>query len=201
MGIKFDKKGKKGDQKVVIICGCNNPAEADNQRQAYAKEIVEGGKPTIPQGSHLVSSRAIFLRPDSQQADKNLFLLQVTHPSINQNTPEELMKSAAQALSDIKERLKMEELSHATEVDSNYINKYLFSAPVPSAPSNEEIIKQEQEQGAVGSALPFDTGDKIPGAEGDQGTWKIPTLPALKEKVDKTGHMIIIYKNKNTQNK
>ena len=125
MGIKVDKKGKKGDQKVVIICGCTNPTETDNQRKAYLQEIVEGGKPIIPKGSHLVASRAIILRPDSQPADKDFFLLQVTHPSINQNTPEELKSSAAQALKMIKEGLKLEELHHTTEVDNNYYNKYL----------------------------------------------------------------------------
>ena len=60
MGIKLDKKGKKGDQKVVIICRCTNPTEIDNQRQVYAQEIVEGGKPTMPEDSHLVASRAFF---------------------------------------------------------------------------------------------------------------------------------------------
>jgi hypothetical protein len=67
MGIKFDKKGKKGDQRVVIICGCKNLKDTDNQRKAVAQEIGRGEKPVVPQGSHLVSSRAVFLQPNSQQ--------------------------------------------------------------------------------------------------------------------------------------
>ena len=40
MGIKFEKKGKKGDQRVWIICPCKNPTETDNQRKAYAQCCV-----------------------------------------------------------------------------------------------------------------------------------------------------------------
>ena len=183
MGIKLYRKEKKGDQKVVVICSCANLAETDNQRQAYAQKKVEGRKPTISQGSHLVSSRAIFLRPDSQPADKDIFLLQVTHPSISQNTPDELKSSAAQALKMIKEGLKLEELHHTAEVAKNHFNKYLASAP-----PYEEIVKQEQEHGASGGieevkkepTLPFDSGDKIPGSKEDQDMWIMLNMPLLK---------------------
>jgi len=113
MGIKFDKKGKKGDQRLAIICNCKNPTDTDNQRRVVAQEIGPGEKPVVPQGSHLVSSRVVFLQPNSQQqSGKTVFLLQITHPAINQNTPKDLIKSAHQALADIKERLKLEDLSH-----------------------------------------------------------------------------------------
>ena len=142
------------------------------------------------------------MRPDSQPADKDLFLLQVTHPSINQNTPEELKSSAAQALKMIKEGLELEELHHTTEVDNNHFNKYLASAP----PYEEE---HDIELGAAGGTkevkkeptLPFESVDKIPGSKEDQDMWRIPTMPLLKTKEDKTGQMIIIYKNKNSKNK
>ena len=201
MGIKSDKKGKKGDQRVVIVCGCKNPSDTDKQREVVAQEIEPGVKPVIPQGSHLVSSRAIFLQQNSQpQSGKNVFLLQITHPAINQNTPEDLIKSAGQALANIKERLKLEDLSHTAEMDNKYFQNCMSSPPVPSAPPYDEIVKQEQEQGAVGGALPYDEGDRIPGALEDQDVWIDPEPPA-KQGPDKTEHMIIIHKKESSQNK
>ena len=201
MGIKFDKKGKKGDQRVVIICDCKNPSDTDNQRRAVAQEIAPGEKPVIPQGSHLVSSRAVFLQPNSQQqSGKTVFLLQITHPAINQNTPKDLIKSAGQALANIKERLKLEDLSNTAEKDNKYFQNCMSSPPVPSAPPYEEIMKQEQEQGAVGGALPHDEGDRIPGALEDQDVWINPDPPA-KQGPDKTEHMIIVHKKESSQNK
>ena len=144
---------------------------------------MKGVKPIIPPGSHLVAARAIFLKPDSQPADKDLFFLQVTHPSINQNTPEELKKSVAQALKTIKDDMKLQEHHHTAEVDNNYYNKYLASAP----PHEEE--QEEKEPGATGGAekvkkeptLPTDSGDKIPGAKEDQNMWTTPNMPQLKK--------------------
>ena len=203
MGIKSDKKGKKGDQRVVIVCKCKNPSEKDKQRQAVAQEIEPGEKPVVPQGSHLVSSSAVFLQPSSQQqAGKTVFLLQITHPAINQNTPKDLMKSAGQALANIKERLELEDHSHTADSDNRYFQTCMSSPPVPSAPPYEEIVKQEQEQeqGAVGGALPYEEGDKIPGAQEDQDVWINPDPPA-KQGPDKTEHMIIIHKKESSQNK
>ena len=62
MRIKTDEEGQKGDQRVVVICNCANPSQRDNTRQAFAQEIEDGKKPTIPKGSWLVSSRIIFLK-------------------------------------------------------------------------------------------------------------------------------------------
>ena len=78
MRIKTDEKGQKGDQRVVVICNCANPSQRDNTRQAFAQEIVDGQKPTIPDGSWLMSSRIIFLKQTSRQEDKQIFLLNVT---------------------------------------------------------------------------------------------------------------------------
>ena len=203
MGIKSDKRGKKGYQRVVIICKCKNPSETDKQRQAVAQEIKPGEKPVIPQGSHLVSSSAVFLQPSSQQQPgKTVFLLQITHPAINQNTPKDLQKSAGQALANIKKRLELEDHSHTADSDNKYFQTCMSSPPVPSAPPYEEIVKQEQEQeqGAVGGALPYEEGDKIPGAQEDQDVWINPDPPA-KQGPDKTEHMIIIHKKESSQNK
>ena len=201
MGIKLDNKGKEGDPRMVIICKCNNPSEIDNQRKAVAQEIEPGENPIIPPGSHLVSSRAVFLLPSNQQhAGKTVFLLLVTHPAINQNTPKDLIKSAGQALDDIKERLKTDDASHTTEMDDRYFQICMSSPPVPSAPPLEEIVKQEQEQGAAGGDLPYDKGDKVPGAHEDQNEWIHPEAPA-EQGLDRTEHMIIIHKKESSQNK
>ena len=106
MRIKTDEDGQKGDQRVVVICKCANPSQKDNNRYAFAQEIIEGQKPTIPDESCLVSSRIIFLSQTIQPEDKETFLLNVTHPAINQSTPSELKKSAAHALLVITEDLK-----------------------------------------------------------------------------------------------
>ena len=131
---------------------------------------MEGAKLIIPPDGHLVAARAVFLKPESQPADKDLFLLQVTHPSINQNSPEELKKSVAQALKTIKDDMKLQEQYHTTEMDSNYYNQYLASAP----PHEEEQKEQEQGEAAGGTekvkkepTLSTKVGDKIPGAEKD----------------------------------
>ena len=203
MGIKLEKKGKKGDQRVWIICPCPNPTEADSQRKAYAQEIVKGEIPIIPPGSHLVDARAVFLKPDTQPVDKDLFLLQVTHPSINQDTPDKLKESVAQALKTIKDDMKLQEQYHTAEANNTYYNKYLASAP----PAEEE--QEIHEQGAtVGTArvkdelnLPTNSGEKIPGAKEDQNVWTSPIMPQLKQKVDISEHMIIIYKSDNSKNK
>ena len=39
--IKTDEKGRKGDQKVVIICDCTNPTKRDSTRTALAQEIED----------------------------------------------------------------------------------------------------------------------------------------------------------------
>ena len=200
MGIKFDKKGKKGDQRLVIICKCKNQTETDNQRIVVAQEIGSEDKPVIPQGSHLVASRVVFLPDSQQQAGKTVFLLQITHPAINQNTPKDLIRSTIQALADIKERLKLEDRSHTVESDNKYFQNSMSIPQVPSAPPLEEIVKQEQEQGAAGGALPYEEVDRIPGALKDQDVWMNPEQPA-KQETDKTDHMIIIHKKENSQNK
>ena len=169
MGIKVETPEKKGDPRMVILCRCNNPTEVDSHRTALAQEIEPGQSPLIPPGSHLVSSRAVFLLPrDQTYPGKTVFLLQVTHPAINQNTTKDLIKSAGQALVDIKERLRQDEASHTSVVDDRYFQICMSSPPAPSAPSLEEIMKQEQEQGAAGGNLPYSEGDKIPGAHDDQ---------------------------------
>ena len=85
-------------------------------------------------------------------------------------------------------------------MDNNYFYNCMSSAPVPSAPPYEEIIKQEQEQGAVGGALPYDEGDRIPGALEDQDMWISPEPPVMQG-MDRLEHMIIIHKKDNSQNK
>ena len=194
MGIKLDKNGEKGDQKVVIICNCSNPEEIDSQRTAVAQQIEPGKTPIIPKGSYLVSSRAVFL-PSS-----TLFLLQITHPAINQSTPEDLIRSASQALSNIKESLKLEDLSQTAETDNSFFQDYMAKPPVPSAPPYEDLLKQEQEQGAAGGDLPYDGGEKIPGAHKDQEEWINPEVPAQQGQ-DKMEHMIIIHKKDSSSNK
>ena len=146
MRIKTDEEGRKGDQRVVVICKCANPSQKDNNRYAFAQEIIEGQKPTIPKGSCLVTSRIIFLSQTIQPEDKEIFLLNVTHPAINQSTPSELMKSAAHALLVNTEDLKIEEYQHVAEIDKEFFNEYLASAP-----TYEEIMKAEEgmEQGAT----------------------------------------------------
>ena len=203
MGIKLGKNGSKGDPRMVITCKCNNPTETDSQRKAWAQEIEPGESPLIPPGSHLVSSRVVFLLPSDQQyPGKTVFLLQVTHPTINQNTPKDLIKSAGRALIDIKERLRQDEASHTAVMDDRYFQICMSSPPVPSAPPLEEIMKQEQEQGAAGGDLPYGEGDKIPGAYDDQSEWIHPE--AAKQGLlvlNRTKHMIIIHKKESSQNK
>mgnify|MGYP006924363243 FL=1 len=204
MGIKFEKKGKKGDQRVWIICPCKNPTETDNQRKAYAQEIVKGEKPTIPPGDHLVNVRVVFLNPDTQPADKDLFLLQTTHPSINEDSPDKLKESVAQALKTIKDAMQMQEEYHTTEANNAFYNQFLASAP----PLEEEQTNPEQE--ATGGKtkvkkepnLPINSGEKIPGAKDDQSIWTPPTIPPqLIKKVDTSKHMIIIHKSDISRNK
>ena len=75
MGIKVETPEKKGDPRMVILCRCNNPTEIDSQRTALAQEIEPGESPLIPPGSHLVSSRVVFLLPSNQQyPEKNCLL-------------------------------------------------------------------------------------------------------------------------------
>ena len=200
MGINSGKEGKKGDPRMVITCKCSNPKETDSQRKAWAQEIEPGESPLIPSGSHLVSSRVVFLLPGNQQCPgKNVFLLQVTHPAINQTSPEDLIKSAGQALVDIKERLRQDEASHTAEMDDRYFQLCMSDPPEPSAPTLMEFLKQEQEQGAVGGDLPYDEGDKIPGAHNDQNDWIHPE--AAKQEPDRKEQMIIIHKKESSQNK
>ena len=94
----------------------------------------------------------------------------------------------------------MDDASHTTEMDDRYFQICMSSPPVPSAPPLEEIVKQEQEQGAAGGDLPYDEGDKIPGAHEDQNEWIHPEAPA-EQGLDRTEHMIIIHKKKSSQNK
>ena len=200
MGINSGKEGKKGDPRMVITCKCSNPKETDSQRKAWAQEIEPGESPLIPSGSHLVSSRVVFLLPGNQQCPgKNVFLLQVTHPTINQTSPEDLIKSASQALVDIKERLRQDEASHTAEMNDRYFQLCMSDPPEPSAPPLQELLKQEQEQGAVGGDLPYDEGDKIPGAHYDQKDWIHPE--AAKQEPDRKEQMIIIHKKESSQNK
>ena len=165
---------------------------------------MEGGKPVIPPGSHLVAARAVFLRSDSQPADKDVFLLQINHPAINQNTPEELKRSVVQALKTIKHDMELREKLHTAEVNDIYYNQYLASAP----PLEEE--QEKEEQGAAGGKeiikkepiLPTDSETMIPGAKQDQNIWMTTqNIPQLKKKIDMKKHMIIVYKNENSKNK
>ena len=206
MGIKSEKKGKKGDPRVWIICPCKNSTESDSQRKAYAQEIVKGELPTVPPGNHLVDARAVFLKPETQPADKDLFLLQVTHPAINQDTQEKLEESVAQALRAIKDEMEVQKQFETTEANNAYYNKFMASAP----PLEEE--HQIHEQGATGDTagtketptLPTNSEGKIPGAKDDQNIWaspNMPPLPQLQKRADVSESMIIIYKNDNSKNK
>ena len=155
MRIKVDEKGQKGDQKAYIICMCKNPSQKDLRRIAFAQVVIESShshqrvKPVIPELGHLVGSRIICLRETSQPEDKEIFLLNVTHPTINTDTTYDLRKSACQALMAITEDLRIEELQENAEVDKEYFNRYIASAP-----TYEEVMTTDkwQEEGASGGA-------------------------------------------------
>ena len=85
---------------------------------------MKGEIPTVPPGNHLVDVRAVFLKPETQPVDKNLFLLQVTHPAINQDTPEKLEELVAQALTTIKDEMQLQEQIHMAEANNAYYNKF-----------------------------------------------------------------------------
>ena len=145
MRFKVDEEGgQKGDQKVYVICMCKNPEQKDLKRIAIAQVVVNSGpshrrvKPVIPVGGHLVGSRVVFLRETSQPEDKEIFLLNVTHPAINTDTTYNLKKSAYQALMAITEDLKIEELQENAEVDNEFFNRY-----VASFPTYKEIMKTD----------------------------------------------------------
>ena len=143
---------------------------------------MKGELPTVPPGNHLVDARAVFLKPETQPADKDLFLLQVTHPAINQDTQEKLEESVAQALRAIKDKMQVQEQFKTTEANNAYYNKFMASAP----PLEEE--QQIHEQGATGgtvrikdeSTLPINLGENIPGATEDQNIWASPNMQVCK---------------------
>ena len=208
MRFKVDEEGgQKGDQKVYVICMCKNPEQKDLKRIAIAQVVVNSGpshrrvKPVIPVGGHLVGSRVVFLRETSQPEDKEIFLLNVTHPAINTDTTYDLKKSACQALMAITEDLKIEELQENAEVDKEYFNRY-----VASAPTYEEIMKTDKWQGAAmldpkvepTANLPYDTGIQVQNWREDQGIWTMDGKPIeeLKFKPDKKEHMVLIQKTK-----
>ena len=125
----------------------------------------------------------------------------MTHPAINTDTTYDLKKSACQALTAITEDLKIEELQENAEVDKEYFNRY-----VASAPTYEEIMKTDKWQGAAmldpkvepTANLPYDTGIQVQNWREDQGIWTMDGKPIeeLKFKPDKKEHMVLIQKTK-----
>ena len=133
-----------------------------------------------------MSAKIIFLKQDDQQAKKQIFLLNISHPSINQNSLAELRKSAARALTTITEALKIEEYQIVADSDKEHFNKYLASAPTyedvmkageyvePEEPEDKEVVKKElgarrKETGATGGMKPV---VNLPFYPGNNGSWK-----------------------------
>ena len=160
MRIKTDEDGK-GDKKGQLVCFCTNPTQKDPIRQGYFQEFVPGQeRPPLPDGGHLLSSRAVFLTPADQVMDKEVFLLNISQPSINNDTPDNLRRLACRALTAIAEELNLEEMKKNSEVNYEACNEFLASAPI-----YEDIIKKEEKPEVEGAtpttetaaALPFDT--------------------------------------------
>ena len=198
--------GQEGDQKVYIICQCTNPEQKDLKKVAIAQVVTKPGpdnkriRPVIPIGGHLVGSRIIFLRETSQPEDKEIFLLNTSHGTINTNTTSNLRKSAGQALTAITEDLKIEELQENAEVDREYFNRYAASAP-----TYEEVMKTDkwQETDIQPARLPYEPGMQVQNWKEDQGRWTLGTTPIeeLKFKPDKKEHMVLIQKTKERTSK
>ena len=60
LNVKPEEEGQEGDKIGRVLCFCENPEKKDRSRTALFQECKEGEDVILPDGAHLVSSRAIF---------------------------------------------------------------------------------------------------------------------------------------------
>ena len=120
MKIKDDdpKNNTKGDSRGAILCSCKDPTKRDPDRTATFQEFKKGQKIIIPPGTHLVTSKAVFINAENKDTiitigDKEVFLLNIQRsgmsPETEEDNPENRQFRAYRALMQITTKLNLEQ--------------------------------------------------------------------------------------------